>query len=157
MKKTFFTLTLMVFAFLLQAQPPAGNANKGDSYGAKVNAEGALSLAQLSKKLEADGKVAAKVKGTVAEVCTKKGCWMIMEMPDKTKMQIKFKDYAFFVPAAIVGKNVVLEGLARQKVVSVNELKHYAEDAKKSEAEIAAITKPEKQVSFEAAGVLVMN
>jgi hypothetical protein len=40
------------------------------------------------------------------------------------------KDYAFFVPTALKGKNVVLEGNAERKVISVNEQKHYAEDAK---------------------------
>lgn len=79
-----------------------------------------------------------------------------MELPDKTKMQVKFEDYAFFVPMDLVGKTVVIDGMARQKIVSVNELKHLAEDGKKPQAEIDAITKPEKQVKFEASGVLVL-
>jgi hypothetical protein len=63
----------------------------------------------------------------------------------------------FFVPTDIVGKTVVLDGIATQKEVSVAELKHYAQDAKKSQAEIDAITKPEKQVRFLADGVLVVK
>lgn len=73
---------------------------------------------------------------------------MNIELPDKTNMQVKFKDYAFFVPSAIVGKTVVLEGVAQQKLYSVDELKHYAEDAKKSQAEINAITRPEKRCNL---------
>jgi hypothetical protein len=36
-------------------------------------------------------------------------------------------------------------------------LRHYAEDAGKSKAEIAAITEPKREVSFEASGVLILD
>ncbi|MEG0797106.1 MAG: DUF4920 domain-containing protein, partial [Odoribacter sp.] len=45
---------------------------------------------------------------------------------------------------------VVLTGEAKMKTTSVDELKHYAEDAKKPQAEIDAITKPEKEIRFTA-------
>ena len=58
------------------------------------------------------------------------------------------KDYAFFVPTALEGKTVVLEGSAESKTTSVKELQHYAEDAKKSQAEIDAITEPKTETRF---------
>lgn len=157
MKKILLTVLIAFAAFAVNAQPPAGNANAGDSYGEKIDAKGAISLAALNSKLKKNETFTGKVTGEVKEVCAQKGCWLTMELPDKTKMQVKFKDYAFFVPSALLGKTVVLEGEARQKIVSVNELKHYAEDAKKSREEIDAITKPEKQVKFVADGVLVVK
>ncbi|WP_300602090.1 DUF4920 domain-containing protein [Niabella sp.] len=158
MRKLFLLILPLFVGILLYAQPPAGAAQKGDAYGETITAKGALSLEELAEKLSAskEAVVKAKIKGTVLAVCAKKGCWLTMELPDKTKMQVKFKDYGFFVPTAITGKTVVLDGVARQKLVSVNELKHYAEDAKKPQAVIDAITKPEKQVRFEASGVLVI-
>jgi uncharacterized protein (UPF0335 family) len=60
------------------------------------------------------------------------------------------------MPKDIVGKTVVLEGISKKEVTSVDELKHYAEDAKKSKEEIAKITEPKKEIKFEAKGVLVM-
>jgi hypothetical protein len=39
----------------------------------------------------------------------------------------------------------------------VAELQHYAEDAKKSKEEIAAITKPEKEVRVMAKGIVVVE
>lgn len=156
MKKILLFTAIITISFTLNAQPPAGPANPGDTYGSKITAAGAISLSELFDKLQKSENVTAKIKGKVAEVCTKKGCWLIMEMPDKSKMQVKFKDYGFFVPVDLTGKTVVLDGEARQKLVSVNELKHYAQDAKKSQAEIDAITKPEKQVTYTASGVLVM-
>ncbi len=67
------------------------------------------------------------------------------------------KDYAYFVPLSLVGKNVILEGDAESKIVSVDELKHYAEDAKKPQAEIDAITAPKEEIRFMASGIKVVN
>jgi hypothetical protein len=68
---------------------------------------------------------------------------------------VKFKDYGFFMPKNIVGKEVVLEGEALVKEVSVKQLQHYAKDAGKPEEEIRQITKPKKELQFVASGVLV--
>ena len=56
----------------------------------------------------------------------------------------------------IVGKEVVLEGEAVVKEVSVKQLQHYAKDAGKSEEEIKKITQPKKELQFIAKGVLVL-
>lgn len=157
MKKILLLLAL-AFAFnSMYAQPPAGPANIGDSYGEKINEKGAISTAQLHKKLSAKDTVEAKITGKVLSSCPKKGCWMNVELADKSQVFVKFKDYAFFVPMDIVGKNIVLDGQATTKMTSVEELKHYAEDAKKTKEEVDAITKPEKQVRFLADGVLVVK
>ena len=141
--------------------PPAGNAVVGDVYGGGVasNAESkAISVDKLSKKLKkSDKKVEnVAVKGKVTDVCDKKGCWLTIQTEDNSQFFVKMKDYGFFVPTALKGKNVVLEGTAERKVTSVDEQKHYAEDAKKSKEEIAKITEPKKEIKFEAKGVLVM-
>ena len=51
--------------------------------------------------------------------------------------------------------DVVMNGKAYVSETSVEELRHYAEDAGKSEEEITAITEPERTFSFEADGVLL--
>ena len=71
-------------------------------------------------------------------------------------MMVKFKDYGFFMPLDIVGKEVVLDGEASVKEVSVKQLKHYAEDAGKTKEEIAKIKEPKKELQFVAKGVLVL-
>ena len=50
---------------------------------------------------------------------------------------------------------VIINGKAFVTEVSVDEQRHYAEDAGKSTEEIAAITKPKRTLSFEADGVLL--
>ncbi len=141
--------------------PPEGNALVGDVYGAQVSAKSeksAVSTATLTKKLKKSKKLEnVAVTGKVTEVCDKKGCWMTVETDNNEKFFVKMKDYAFFVPTALVGKNIVLEGDAETKVISVDEQKHYAEDAKKSQAEIDAISKPQEEITFVATGIKVVN
>ncbi len=69
---------------------------------------------------------------------------------------VKFKDYGFFMPKDIVGKEVVLDGEATVTETSVKQLKHYAKDAGKSKKEIAQIKAPKKETVFVANGVLVL-
>lgn len=98
-----------------------------------------------------DSKIAAKV----SSVCQAKGCWMTLDLEDGNEVMVKFKDYGFFVPKDIVGKEVVINGLAYIDEVPVDEQKHYAEDAGKTTAEIASIVQPKRTLSFEADGVLI--
>lgn len=141
--------------------PPEGNALVGDVYGAQVSAKSqksAMSTATLNKKLKKAKKLEnVAVTGKVTEVCDKKGCWMTVQTDNNERFFVKMKDYAFFVPTALKGKNVVLEGAAETKVISVDEQKHYAEDAKKSQAEIDAITKPQEEIRFVATGIKVVD
>jgi hypothetical protein len=41
MKKLIFATIVLLVSFDINAQPPAGNADKGDTYGNKVKAKGA--------------------------------------------------------------------------------------------------------------------
>ena len=168
MKKLVLLLSLMVsiVTFSQEAEakkvgPPEGKAMVGEVYGAGVSAKAeksAMTTKKLDQKLKKSAKVEnVAVKGKVVEVCDKKGCWFTVETDNNEKFFVKMKDYAFFVPTALKGKNVILEGNAETKVISVDEQKHYAEDAKKSQAEIDAITKPQEEIRFLASGIKVVK
>ncbi len=168
MKKLIFILGLSssVLAMAQTAKkaevlPPPGKAAVGDHYGAKLKnnqIKNAVSTAELSKELNNQKKIEnAVVKGKVTDVCDKKGCWLTLETDNNEKFFVKMKDYAFFVPTALKGKTVVLDGVAELKTTSVAELKHYAEDAKKPQSEIDAITQPKEEVRFLANGIEVVK
>ncbi len=93
----------------------------------------------------------------VKDVCQNKGCWMTAELPDGSEMRVTFKDYGFFVPKDLSGKEVAIQGLAKIKMTDVETLRHYAEDKGKSADEIAAIVEPKKEISFVANGVVIME
>ena len=157
MKKIAITLTVILCSFLVKAQAPEGKAKVGDTYGKKINESGAIPIAELPALLKTKDTVAVKIKAKVLSSCANKGCWMTLKIDDKNEAFVKMKDYGFFVPMAISGKTVVLEGIAFTKTTSVEELKHYAEDGKKSQAEIDAITEPKKEIRFLANGILVVK
>jgi len=157
-------VTASTFAFAQEERksgPPAGNAIVGDTYGSVVTSSEskAITVDKLAKKLKKENKKVENVaiKGKVVDVCDKKGCWLTIQTEDDTQFFVKMKDYGFFVPTALKGKNVVLEGNAERKVTSIDEQKHYAEDAKKPQAEIDAITKPKEEIRFVANGIKVVN
>lgn len=77
-----------------------------------------------------------RVTGLVASTCAKKGCWMNVEGGDGTgRVFVRFKDYAFFVPKkGAEGRPVVFEGVVSEKKLSIEEAKHYLEDAGDMEA-----------------------
>lgn len=136
------------------AQAPSP-AVKGITYGAGTNADGAISVNELPSKMSGNS-YSGKISGKVTEVCQEKGCWMKLEKDNGETLMIKFKDYGFFMPKDIEGKEVVLEGEAIVKEVSVKQQKHYAKDAGKSQEEIEKIKSPKKETQFIAKGVLVL-
>jgi hypothetical protein len=107
------------------------------------------------KNMNVGDSINSKMMATVIDVCQAKGCWMTLDLGTGNKAMVKFKDYGFFVPKDISGKNIIVNGFAFVEEVSVDVLKHYAKDAGKSTEEIALITKPKKTFSFEADGVLI--
>lgn len=126
-------------------------------FGSKITDQGITPLADVLNKLEAENltELPAKVSGTVTGVCQVKGCWMTLQTPSGTDMRVSFKDYGFFMPKDISGKTVIIEGKAQKVTTSVDDLRHYAEDAGKSADEIAQITQPEVEITFVADGVIL--
>lgn len=155
MKKLLLFFVAAATLSLAQAQPPKGKAKPGTVYGAQTTATGAVDIAQLPAELAKNDSIQTKVIAKVLDVCPKKGCWMKVQINDSTTAFVKMKDYGFFVPLDIIGKTVVLDGEAKMKTTSVNELRHYAEDAKKPASEIEAITEPKKEIRLLASGILV--
>jgi len=155
MKKLFSFVTITMMGLSLVAQPPKVPAKKGTNFGAKTSVDGAIAANELTNALAGKTTADVKVKGKVVEVCKAEGCWIRMETASGP-MLIKMKDHAFMVPLALNGKTVVVDGTAELKETSVAMLKHYAEDAGKSKAEIDAITEPKKEITVQAKGILVL-
>lgn len=156
MKRFFLLGSLLNAVLLVHAQPPAGDANVGDSYGAKFTVAEPMPINDVVKKLKSGAEFSeVQVSAKVLEVCPKKGCWLKLELADGQTATVKMKDYGFFLPVAAVGKQVVINGTVNLKTVSVAEQKHYAEDAKKSQAEIDAIKEPKQEIRVMASGIQI--
>jgi len=155
MKKLLSITFGLIFSAVAIAQPPAGPAKTGMTFGQKTEALGAIDVSQLAGTIKEDVETPVKVKGKVVEVCTMEGCWLKMQTSNGNLM-VKMKDHSFQVPVDINGKQVVVDGKAKMKVTSIKELQHYAEDANKSKEEIAAIKSPKTEIVLSADGILIL-
>ena len=127
----------------------------GTEFKATQVVEAANLLATYSEFVLTDT-VATTVRGTVNEVCQAKGCWLTMATGSGSEMMVRFKDYGFFMPKDIAQREVILHGKAYYQLTPVEDLRHYARDAGKSEEEVAAITTPQKELYFLADGVQLL-
>lgn len=171
MKRVYFSIAILCSLMLVNCQE-----NKSDtaevaeieefgnqdpqysSFGEAITDEDAITAQTMSEKYAAmkEGDTTlVTLRATVNEVCQAKGCWMKLDFPNGQEAMVKFKDYGFFVPKDISGKEVVIRGNAFVEEMSIEEQKHYAEDEGKSQEEIKAITQPKKTYSFIADGVLL--
>ena len=147
MKKSL--LLLLLLAPLLCISQEVSEESSLNYYGEKVSSK---SLADISQFNEGS---LMKVQGTILSSCPKKGCWMQVKLETDT-LQVTFKDYGFFVPKkGLEKKTVIIEGFAKQDTISVEKLRHFAEDAGKSKTEINKIIAPKFKISFVANGVII--
>lgn len=129
-------------------------------YGESFDVKNTLTHTELGKLYDnmKDGDVIENVqfKSTIESVCKKKGCWMKVDLgKGEEQLFVRFKDYGFFMPLEGEKSDVIVHGKAFVSEISVEKLRHYAEDAGQSKEEIAKITKPQLQFNFEADGVFV--
>ncbi|CAN5182947.1 hypothetical protein BH11BAC6_BH11BAC6_16100 [soil metagenome] len=157
MKRFFVSIIFSLFCFIANAQPPEVPAEKGTTFGTKTTAEDAITVEQLASimKSREGKKTEVKIKGVVTSVCEAMGCWIKIKS-STGDMMVRMKDHSFFVPLALMGKEVVIAGIAEEKETSVTELKHTAEDAGKSKEAIDAIKEPMTDISITAEGILVL-
>ncbi len=130
------------------------------SFGDQIEADNAFDASEMAEKfktMQVGDSLTSKMTAKVDEVCQAKGCWMKLDLENGEEVMVKFKDYGFFMPKNIAGKEVIINGKAYVNEVPVDEQRHYAEDAGKSEEEIALITEPKRTFSFEADGVLLVE
>lgn len=129
--------------------------SKSETFGDAITVDSAITIEEMKTLMGDKKELAVKVTAPVDAVCQKKGCWMELKAADGTTMRVTFKDYGFFVPKDCSGKTATVLGMAKVEETSVADLKEYAKDDGQSEAEIAAITEPKKELVFEASGVIL--
>ncbi len=133
---------------------PAPATAAYDFYGAGTPVDGAVAVdAALANPAAYAGKTVL-LSGPIVGTCATKGCWMRLGSEQKNVF-VKFKDYGFFVPTGgVEGRDAVINGELKVVTQSVEELKHYYEDAGKPD-EAAKITEPRTVVTFMATGVAI--
>ena len=132
--------------------------NKYVFYGEKFDLNPITSFESMVSQIAKTDSFETPVLARVESVCQAKGCWINLSSPgDKEVPQlfVQFKDYGFFVPGDIAGKEAIIKGMVYRELTSVEDLRHYAKDEGKSEEEIALINDPVEELKIMASGVAI--
>lgn len=95
------------------------------------------------------------VRGTITDVCMKKGCWLVVTDNAGT-MRVTFKDYGFFVPKDSHERTVYLQGVVKREMIEEDVAKHYAEESKNG-PKPEEITGPQSVITMVADGVMIVE
>lgn len=149
------TKLLTTSAFAIAVAFPS-LAQEGKVYGKEFAKDKAYSASELSQRMGDKNEVLNVVLvGEITEVCQAEGCWMKVKNEEGTDIFVKFVDHAFLIPKDLAGRKAYVNGTAVRKTVSVEDQRHYAEDAGKSSEEVAQITKPKVELRVNATGVII--
>jgi hypothetical protein len=153
MKTQLYILTSLLFSISLLLN---GQSNKNfDTYGQSFDIAGINNYKVEKESLLNNPQDDTKLEGQILSTCPMKGCWMKMSVEQDTIL-VRFKDYGFFVPkSGAEGKSAIINGKLSVDTLSVAQLRHYAEDAGKSNEEVSKIINPEITISFLADGVVI--
>jgi hypothetical protein len=139
--KTLLALILGLTATLAHAE----------HYGAPISGKVPVSLAAAIQQADKSGRTDVIVESKVDKVCVVKGCWLGLT-DASSDVRVTFKDYAFFVPASLVGKRVLVEGQLEKVTMSLEDTRHYVKDAG---GDPTTVTQPRVEYRIVASGVQV--
>ena len=131
------------------------NAQDGCFFGEQFINSKTSDLVDLYGKMEKMDSVDVVLSAKTVTTCKKAGCWMeISTKENNMNTRVFMKDHAFGVPLEkCEGKDAIVHGRAFRYKLSVEYLRHLAEDAGKTKEEIDKITEPETAIGIDAWGV----
>lgn len=127
----------------------------GMLYGKEYDASVAvIDFSELMKDPSAnDGKIIV-VKGSVADVCQKAGCWMTMTDGGTTVRILTMHE--FLLPKDIAGRNAVVAGTFKVTEISEEEAQHYNSESNNPK-DAGDLKGPQKGFEIEATGIKILN
>lgn len=152
-----FAIALIAASCGTSKETGEGDAPKvGKAYGpVTVQPELAVRASEMVERSKTDGSEQEYTfEGKMSEICAKAGCWVNIDAGGGESFMVRFKDHFTIPTDTKPGTVAYFHGVAFNDTVSVDMLRHFAEDAGKSQAEIDAITEPEYTLSFIADGIV---
>lgn len=149
---SYVLVPLMLLAFQATAEPEP--IPDGNDFGAGLTLSTATPLALVLGEPDRFAGKPVLVRGRIADVCQKKGCWTILRDGD-AHVRVRFQDYGFFLPKDSTGSEAWAEGLVSVITLSESEARHY--EAESSDGDPSGIDGPQRQLSFMASGVRIVD
>ena len=152
MFKSFFKFSAFAITVLLFAACDSFSRKSKDGYyGEKFDTTKAIAANHVSEN-QRD----VLVKGTVTNSCKTEGCWVKLDAGNGEELFVSTEEKFYLPIEGLQGKTVYVKGVTFMDTTSVDELRHQAADAGKTDSEINAITEPEIEVSVVATGIKIL-
>ena len=85
--------TIIIFIAFISSNCTNSESEKYRVFGDPlINQEGVISGKELIKLLNNQDSVHVKIEGKIYEVCSKKGCWMDLDLDEENKLFVKFME-----------------------------------------------------------------
>ena len=150
-----FVVTMVVALVAIGAGGETKSAiPPGDDFGAGLTLEEATPLSVVAARPNEWSTRPVLLHGRLSEVCQRKGCWTMLQDGDQ-KVRVRFKDYGFFIPKDVSGRQAYVEGTVKGSVLSEAEARHYA--AESPSGNPASIHGPQHEIGFMATGVRILQ
>ena len=143
----------LLFLGASAAAGPAASRD-GASFGAHIGLERATPLTEVLRAPARFTEAPILLRGRLADVCQKKGCWTILKDGD-AHIRVRFRDYGFFLPRDAVGVEALAEGVVTVRTISEKEARHYESEA--SGGDPGSIHGTQHEVAFTASGVRLLR
>lgn len=152
------TLLIIAAAALIgaDAPPPVGDdasLPSGDDFGGGITLAATQSLSAVMAEPERHTDAPVVVRARISDVCQRKGCWTILREGEST-VRVRFKDYGFFLPKDISGREALVEGVVTIRTMSEREARHFASETRGGKPD--EIHGPQREIGFVATGVRVL-
>ena len=122
---------------VIRLSEPVEVTDTHETFGAAMPASAdPVPLATLIEHHEDYIEKSVAIEARVSEVCQKKGCFIIAK-DGATTVRVSFKDYGFFVPTDISGRNVTLIGTLIQVELTDEQAAHLEQDLGSADAKVA--------------------
>lgn len=124
-----------------------------EQYGAPLTLKEPISLTTAIARLDRQPTTLVLIESKVDKICQVKGCWLGL-VSDLGDVRVTFKDYAFFVPPTLIGKTVLVQGTLEKVTMTLEETKHYVQDAG---GDPSTVTTPRVEYRIVATGIAVKS
>jgi len=145
---------LLVFAPGFAAAEQSAAIPSGTDFGAGLTLTAPTALSEVVQDPERFEQQPILVHGRVADVCQRKGCWMMLR-DESAHVRVHFKDYGFFVPTDSMGNEAFVEGIVTVETLSESAARHYESESRREDPDL--VNGPQREVIFTATGVRLVG
>jgi hypothetical protein len=150
MRKQFISLLATIAIIAL---PTFALNSSGKHFGAAFTKAKTVTLADVTANADKYHGKTVKLKGNIADVCQREGCWLVLSDGERT-IRIKMKDHKFVVPKDSGNKVAIVEGVIEKQELSEEMARHYAEESA-GKVDPSTIKGPQVVVGMNATGVRI--